>query len=139
MKTIVLCGSMKLKDRMVEIEEKLKNLGFGVLLPDFGEVNDYSTMTESKQYELKNKMILNHFDKIKQGDAILVVNESLKGVDSYIGANSFLEMGLAFSLNKKIFLLNNIPDQPNKVEIGGMLPVCLDGFVGSVVKEIIKA
>lgn len=133
MKTIVLCGSMKLKDRMVEIEERLKNFGFTVLLPDFGEVNDYSTMTESKQFELKNKMILNHFDKIKQGDAILVVNESLKGVDSYIGANSFLEMGLAFSLNKKIFLLNNIPDQPNKVEIGGMLPVSLNGKVEGLI------
>jgi hypothetical protein len=67
-------------------------------------------------------MIMDHLEKIKKGDAILVLNERLKDIDGYIGANSFLEMGFALCLNKKIFLLNKIPDQPNSVEIGGMMP-----------------
>lgn len=123
---------MKLKDKMFEIEQKLKDLGFNVLLPNVGETNDYSTMTEADQYEFKNRMIIDHLDKIRQGDAVLIVNDKLKDTDNYIGANSFLEIGFAFSLGKKIFLLNNLPEQPNRVEIGGMLPVCLDGDVGAI-------
>lgn len=132
MKTITICSSMKLIEKMKEVELKLKDLGFNVLLPNTAEVSDYTIMSESEQYSHKNRMILDHLDKIKQGDAILVVNDRLKDTDSYIGANSFLEIGFAFSLGKKIFLLNEIPQQPNTVEIGGMLPVCLKGDLSSI-------
>lgn len=132
MKTITVCGSMKLIEKMQEIEQKLKGLGFNVYLPDTAEVSDYSVMTEPEQYSHKNRMIINHLDKIKLGDAILVVNDRLKDTNNYIGANSFLEIGFAFSLGKKIFLLNDIPQQPNTVEIGGMLPVCLKGDLSSI-------
>lgn len=127
MKTIVICGSMKLKEKMSEVENQLKGLGFQVLLPNMEETGDYSSMSETEQYEFKNRMIIDHFNKIKQGDAVLILNDRLKDTDNYIGANSFLEIGFAFSLGKKIFLLNNLPQQPNTVEIGGMLPVCLGG------------
>lgn len=132
MKTITVCGSMKLIEKMKEVELKLKDLGLNVLLPNTAEVSDYTIMSESEQYSHKNRMILDHLEKIKQADAILVVNDRLKDTDSYIGANSFLEIGFAFSLGKKIFLLNEIPQQPNTVEIGGMLPVCLRGDLNSI-------
>jgi predicted RNA-binding protein with PUA domain len=122
MKTIVICGSMKLRERMLEVEGDLKQRGFDVLMPNMGEFNDYSTMTQEQQFKTKHPMIMDHLEKIKKGDAILVLNERLKDIDGYIGANSFLEMGFALCLNKKIFLLNKIPDQPNSVEIGGMMP-----------------
>lgn len=132
MKTITICGSMKLIEKMKEVELKLKDLGFNVLLPNTAEVSDYTIMSELEQYSHKNRMILDHLDKIKQGDAILVVNDRLKDTDSYIGANSFLEIGFAFSLGKRIFLLNEVPQQPNTVEIGGMLPVCLNGDLSAI-------
>ncbi len=127
MKTITICGSMKLIEKMKEIEQNLKDLGFDVLLPNTSEVSDYTIMSESEQYSHKNRMIIDHLDKIRQGDAILVVNDRLKDIDSYIGANSFLEIGFAYSMGKKVFLFNEIPQQPNSVEIGGMLPICLKG------------
>jgi nucleoside 2-deoxyribosyltransferase len=127
MKTIVICGSMKLKQKMSEVENKLKDLGFQVLLPNMTETGDYASMTEKEQYQFKNRMITDHFNKIRQGDAVLILNDRLKDTDNYIGANSFLEIGFAFSLGKKIFILNDLPQQPNTVEIGGMLPVCLKG------------
>jgi nucleoside 2-deoxyribosyltransferase len=123
---------MKLLEKMKEVEVKLQDLGFAVLLPNTAEVSDYSTMSESEQYTHKNRMILDHLDKIRQGDAILVVNDRLKDTDGYIGANSFLEIGFAFSLGKKIFLLNDLPEQPNKVEIGGMLPIYLSGQLETI-------
>ena len=33
MKNIVLCGSMKVKDTIVEISNQLKDMGYNVLLP----------------------------------------------------------------------------------------------------------
>lgn len=118
---------MKLRERMHEVEQTLREKGFEVLLPNMDEVNDYSTMTVDEQYKTKYSMILDHLEKIRKGDAILILNERLKDTDGYIGANSFLEMGFALCLNKKIFLMNNIPDQPNSVEIGGMLPIVIEG------------
>lgn len=123
---------MKLKERMYEIEPKLKALGFNVLLSDMAETGDYGSMAELERYEFKNRMIIGHLDKIKQGDAILVVNDRLKDTDNYIGANSFLEIGFAFSLGKKIFILNSLPQQPNTVEIGGMMPICLNGDLDKI-------
>ncbi len=125
MKTIVIYGSMKLKEKMSEVENQLKNLGFQVLLPNMKETGDYSSMSETEQYQFKNRMIIDHFNKIKRGDAVLILNDRL--TDNYIGANSFLEIGFAFSLGKKIFILNSMPQQPNTVEIGGTLPICLNG------------
>jgi nucleoside 2-deoxyribosyltransferase len=132
MKTITLCGSMKLKERMYEVETQLKDLGFEVLLPNMAETGDYGSMTESEQYEFKNRMIIAHLNKIRQGDAVLIANDRLKDTDNYIGANSFLEIGFAFSLNKKIYLLNHLPHQPNTIEIGGMLPISLNGDLSKI-------
>jgi nucleoside 2-deoxyribosyltransferase len=131
-KTITICGSMKVIDRMIAIEAELKSLGFSVLLPNIGEVNDYSKMSEVEQTSHKNQMIIDHVEKIKKSDAVLIVNERLKDIDGYIGANSFLEMGMAFALGKKIYLLNSIPEQANKVEIMGLAPIVLNGEISSI-------
>lgn len=41
-------------------------------------------------------------------------------------------MGFAMCFDKKIFLLNPVPDQPNSVEIDGLLPVVLSGDLSLV-------
>lgn len=123
---------MKLKERMHEIEAGLKALGFNAFLPNMDETSDYSSMTETEQYGFKNRMIVDHFNKIKEGDAVLILNDRLKDIDNYIGANSFLEIGFAFFLGKKIYILNNLPQQPNTVEIGGMMPICLNGDLNKI-------
>ncbi len=133
MKTIVICGSMKVVSKMLEVKKGLESRGFDIILPNNLEIkNDYSTMTPEEYRIIKNKMIVEHMEEIKRGDAILVVNEKLKDIDGYIGANSFLEMGFALCFNKKIFLLNNIPNQPNSVEITGLLPIVLSGDLSLV-------
>ena len=49
------------------------------------------------------------------------------GIPNYIGGNTFLEMGFAHVLNKKVFLLNNIPAMPYDDEIKDMQPIVLNG------------
>ena len=65
--------------------------------------------------------------KIEKCDAILVLNYDKKGIVNYIGGNTFLEIGLAFWLGKKIFLLHPIPEMDYKAEMHAMQPVVLQG------------
>ena len=45
---------------------------------------------------------------------------------NYIGGNTFLEMGVAFYLNKPIYLLNIIPEIDYKEELLGMKPTIIN-------------
>jgi nucleoside 2-deoxyribosyltransferase len=72
-------------------------------------------------------MIGEHLVKIQKSDCVLVVNEPLKGIAGYIGANTFLEMGFAYALGKTIYTLNELPEQPNSLEIKGLLSTVISG------------
>ena len=51
-----------------------------------------------------------------------------KGIKNYVGGNALIEMGQAYVNNKKIFLLNDIPqDLSYTAEIECMDPICLKG------------
>ena len=126
-RSVALCGSMKHSDRMVEIGHTLEQRGMKVFLPNIGENSDYNSLTEQEATEHKSRMIRDHLEKIKQSDAVLIVNEPLKSIDGYIGANTFLEMGFAYALEKKIYVLNPLPEQSNIVELRGLQPVVLNG------------
>ena len=54
---------------------------------------------------------------IQKSDAILVLNLTKNGIENYIGGNTFLEMGFAHVLEKKIFVYNKLPDVGYKDEI----------------------
>lgn len=108
-KTIVLCGSMKVKDKIVELAKKLEDMGYDVLLP-----------VECMQG--LDKMIASraHLNRVidENNEIILVVNEPKNGIDNYIGANSFVEVGFGYFFNKRVYLLNDIYE-PYKDELVG--------------------
>ena len=63
----------------------------------------------------------------------MVLNHDKNGVANYIGGNSFLEMGFAYVLGKKIFLLNEIPESKLiKQEIVAMQPKILNGDLSKI-------
>ena len=64
-----------------------------------------------------------------------MLTKKKKGIPGYIGANTFLELGFAYLLEKPIYLLHQIPDQPNQVEIMGLGPIVLAGNVDGILKE----
>jgi len=134
---IAICGSMKLSKKMVGIKKDLKKLGHKVLVPlhaekyaEFGMSNDEAN--ESTKRKIEQDLIRDYFNKIGENDALLVVNESLKEIDNYIGGNSFLEIGFAHVLDKKIFLLNPIPEIGYKDEILAMQPIILNGDLSKI-------
>jgi len=129
---ITICGSMTCSKKMAEIEKKLLERGRDIVLPphtkEYAEFDSLEKMhNESVKNKIKEDLIRDYFNKIKNSDAILVVNEKRHNIDGYIGGNAFLEMGFAHVLNKKIFLLNDIPDVSYKDEIEAMQPIILGG------------
>ena len=138
---ITLCGSIAFIDDMVKIGKELEGLGHEVKMPPLELEDDKGNMIPIIEYyrirkaaednddwvwDAKEKAIRLHFDKVEWADAILVLNIDKNGIDHYIGANTFLEIGLAFHLSKPIYLLNPIPEQDNREELLGMKPIVID-------------
>ena len=83
--------------------------------------------------KIQHDFIREHFKKIEKSDAILVLNYEKKGIQHYIGGNTFLEIGLAYWLGKKIFLLNPIPDMDYITELHAMQPMVIHGDLSKIV------
>lgn len=129
---------MTFSKEMMEISEKLARIGHETILPRHSEeyakigVSDRE-IGESTKNKIKNNLIQDYFEKIKNNDAILVVNCNKKGIDNYIGGNTFLEIGFAYVLGKKIYLLNPTPEISYKDEIVAMQPIILNGELNSII------
>lgn len=127
---IAICGSIKFYDEMLQAQRELESLGHVVLMPTKAQGVDYWTEDNRARVEAKKKFefIGEHFDKIEESDAILVVNVTKKEIENYIGANTFLEMGFAYYRKKKIYTLNPIPNQPYIIdELLTFDPIVLNG------------
>jgi len=145
---ITLCGSIAFFKEMLEIKRKLEDLGHEIRMPisetenDKGEIipiQEYykirktSNDNETWVWDKKEQAMRIHFDKVVWSDAVLVLNYDKNNIKDYIGANTFLEMGLAMHLKKKIYLLNSIPNISYKEELLGMKPVILRGNLNKIV------
>ena len=117
MKNIILCGSMKVKDKILEIAETLEKDGYNVLIP--------RECFENLDKALASRI---HFDKIcdSNNEIVLVVNATKNGIDNYIGPNSFAEIAFGFYFNKRVYLLNDIYE-PYKDELEGWKVIPLKG------------
>ena len=134
---IVVCGSMIFAREMVEAEKELLRRGHEVILPRHTKEYAEAKLSpegpgESAENKIKYGLIKEYFEEIRCGDAVLVLNGERHGVKNYIGGNSLLEMGFAHVLNKKIFLLNPIPEIGYKDEIVAMQPTILDGDLSKI-------
>jgi hypothetical protein len=139
---ICICSSMTFYEEFSLIAAELEVLGHTVSMPEpeterptvsVGEKIRSEHMTpEERQIQIERKgvLIANHFRKIDASDAILVTNYAKHGINSYIGGNSFLEMGYAYGTGKKLFVLFDLPQEVSyKDELAGMQPICLHGDI----------
>lgn len=117
---ITLCWSSTFRKEKVEIKKQLIALGHEPLIDEWteklarGEAPELEQQMQTEHSEAKKQynFIQIYYNFINESDAIIVCNYEKKGIKDYIGSNTFLEMGYAHVLNKKIFILNDIPDQP---------------------------
>jgi len=134
---ITICGSMQFSEQMLEVKKKLEQQGHQTIVPS--TTNQYvgksaEEKTKLTLYEKNEKdAIKDHWEKIKVSDAILVLNYDKKGISNYIGGNTMLEIGFAHVLNKKIFLLNPIPEiEFYKSEIIAVKPIVINGKLENI-------
>ena len=90
-------------------------------------------MSEEEFRKFKKRVSGAYLKKIreKETSAVLVYNETKRGIDNYIGANTFVELAMAFSWNRKIFLLNDIYE-PYKDELSAWDVICLHGNIDQI-------
>jgi hypothetical protein len=132
---ITLCGSLKFYEKIVEVQGKLEELGHTVFMPIKAKGVDYWAKDNTLRVQAKKglELINEHFHKIEKSDAIVVVNMTKGDVENYIGANTFLELGFAHYLGKKIYLLNPIPDQAYILdEVLTIDPIILKGDIANL-------
>ncbi len=133
---ITICGSVKFAKDLVEIYHQLEKLGHQPMMHEkmFG-------IADGTARELIEGIAVNHAETkkkhnfikwwhncIKSGDAILVCNFNKNGIKNYVGGNTLMEIGFAHVNDKKIFLLNPIPEEVSYTdEIKAMADVILNG------------
>lgn len=123
---------MSFSKEMYEAEQKLSQLGHQPFLPDMTEAN-YKGMTAEQIQKLKDVYMWHHIHTMEKSDAVIVLNYNKKGFQGYIGANTFLEMAIAWYRKMPIFILNDIDATlPTYEEIIGMKPVFLHGKLEAV-------
>jgi nucleoside 2-deoxyribosyltransferase len=127
---IAIIGSMSHFNEMKKIKIELEKKDFEVEMPFFDETANYKMWDkeEAIRVKLKHNILKSNFEFMKRNDLIFVFNKFEKnGIKNYIGGNTFLEMGFAYVLKKKIFLLNEIPNISYESEIVAMKPIVLNG------------
>lgn len=137
---ITICGSVKFRKEMVEVKNKLNEMGYeGIISPVMED------LALGRNPALLQKIETNHAQAKKDGgyikwynnsiinsDAILVLNYDKNGVANYIGGNTLMEMGFAHVNDKKIFLLNPAPEIGYRDEIIAMNPTILENDLSKI-------
>jgi hypothetical protein len=138
---ITICGSVKFANKLVEIYKKLEKMGhtpmmheemFGIADGTAKEMIDGIALDHA-EVKKKNNFIRFWHNLIKSGDAVLICNYDKNGIKNYIGGNTLMEIGFAHVNDKKIFLLNPIPEDVSYAdEIRAMADVILSGDLNKI-------
>lgn len=134
---IGISGSMQFAEKMLEVQKALAALGHDAFVTGLIEPFLGKTDAEKEAIKIDQKTyqdpIREYWDLMQGADALLVLNYDKNGIANYIGGNAFLEIGFAYVLGQKIFLLHPAPDIPYyKTEIAAMRPIVLEGDLARI-------
>lgn len=119
----------------VYVKKALEAMNYQVFLPSFfGNTRVKENISNKMEcIDFYRKSFLESLDKIRESDAVLVLNsnEEQDGIvyENYIDGTSFLGMYTAYLLGHPVFLYNPIPDNILKEEIERVNPIILGGNV----------
>lgn len=133
---ITVCGSVKFAKNLVDVHRQLEKMGHQPMMHEgmFGIADGTAKQliegiaTNHAETKRKYNFIKWWYNCIVSGDAIVVCNFDKNGIKNYVGGNTLMEIGFAYVNDKKIFLLNPIPEGvPYSDEIKAMVDVVLNG------------
>ena len=128
MKIFIIC-SKAFYGKIEPIKEFLENKGYEVFVPHtyLNPEKEMEAWEGETHAEFKARMFRLSEERIKEMDAVLVLNYEKHGIKNYIGGSTFLEMYEAFRNNKKIYMYNPIPEGLLYDEIDGFSPIIING------------
>ncbi len=128
---IFVAGSMQFAKEILEASEKLDEWGHkSAFAPDTHDCVKDSSLNENEGHCFNIDIMRACMNEQEKCDAILVLNYDKNGQRGYLGAHVLIELGLAYYLKQKIFLLHSIPSKEEiryAVEVMHMKPVILEG------------
>jgi hypothetical protein len=136
MMKIMICCSKHFYDRIPAIKAALEQRGHTVTLPNSYDAPlmelSLKAKSAAEHAAWKRSMLRKDKENIAPMDAILVLNFEKNGQPNYIGGATFMEIATAFTLEKKIFLYNPIPESIFKDELLGICPTILEGNLSRI-------
>lgn len=129
-RTVVICGSMKNLELMTRIGEILEHSGLDVITP---EPDEHTALSTAKKRDASRR----HMSHIRSRHtaAILVVNVDRPEAHNYVGPNSFAEISVAFADDRRVFLLQGMPDcYADELHAWGV--ECLNGDPRKMVRDL---
>ena len=131
---------MKLAQEMLEAKKALEKLGHEAIVPiDTAECVENPELQDSLDH-CENfadiDLDLDHYSKISESDAILVLNYPKYEINGYVGGATLMEIGIARFLNKKIFLLFDVPSENDlryALEIKLAKPIVIKGDLNKII------
>ena len=139
---IFIAGSMSFAKEFVETKKILEELGFlTAFAPDTYDClnNPHLNLNEDLEHCEKTDIMRACMDEQKDCDAILVLNYPKENFEGYIGSHSLIELGIAYYLNQKVFLLYPPPEKERAryhVEVMHMKPIILHGNLNKLKEHI---
>ncbi|HEY4488907.1 MAG TPA: hypothetical protein VJA87_00260 [Candidatus Paceibacterota bacterium] len=104
MKSVTICSSNRFAEEALVFADKLRELGVTVFAPHFYTYH-YGGLEEIKDHNKKFLALgltLDHFQKIRKGDATFIFNKG-----GYSGNSTTLEIGYASALGKTVYALSD--------------------------------
>lgn len=133
---IFIVGSKHFYHKIEKIKSELEKKGDTITLPvsfdePFAE-EKFKKAGYNEHAEWKKGAFLEAAQKVKDNDAILVMNFEKQGKPNYIGGATFLEIYEAWKKGNKIFLYNPIPESILTDEIEGFNPIIINGDLSKI-------
>lgn len=138
----MLLGSMTNAKKIKETKLRLEKDGFEVLATkdlDHIIANPHipDSLDEDYKHCVENDIFIDFFNSIAESDAVLALNYPKNGIDGYCGTSVQMELGLAYYLRKKIYLLNPLPnyhEQRWALEMAILQPIVINGDLTKINK-----
>ena len=139
---ILIHSSLDFKFEMIKVKKYIEHkTEHCVVLPELiryqyirDKMGDDGTFTK-----IKNRLTKDNLKNVADCDCLLILNYTHRGIENYVGGNSFMEMVVAFYYNKPIYLLNEIPKAMNYTEeIKALYPTIvydIDNFVKTISED----